>query len=232
MGAGLAGGVGAVVSHRDAAAIWGLRASGRAATEVTVPTRRHGRRGIQWHYAVLPEDEITTVRGIPVTTVPRTILDLATVRPREDVERALHESEVRRLTDPLSLHDLLERYPRRHGTRMVRSILAERRSVPKNVFERAFGAFIRRHRLPRPETNVWLKLGDHLHEIDCLWRAQRLAVELDGRAAHDTARAFERDRAKDRRLTVAGWRPLRITWNQLHGGPVQLAADLGALLGD
>ena len=230
MAAVLASGDGAVVSHVSAAALHGLLPSSPAVADVTVRTRRHRRRGIRWHYALLPPDEITTVRGIPVTTVPRTILDLAAVRPREDVERALHESEVRRLTDRLSLPDLLERYPRRHGTRVVRAILAERRSVPKNALEAAFAAFLRRYRLPLPETNVWLTVGKHRYEIDCLWRAQRVIVELDGRAVHDTARAFETDRAKDRRLAVAEWLPLRVTWNHLHKGEAQLAGDLRALL--
>jgi very-short-patch-repair endonuclease len=230
MAAILAAGPGAVASHLDAAAIWGLLRFEGAVKDITIPSRRHRRRGITWHYALLPPDEITTVRDIPVTTVPRTILDLAAVQPREEVERTMHESEVQRLTDKLSLPDLLERYPRRAGTRVVRAIMAERRSVPKNVFERTFAAFLRRYRLPRPETNIWLTVGGHTHEIDCLWRAQRLVVELDGRAAHDTARAFEKDRAKDRRLTVAGWRPLRVTWKQLHRGPAQLADDLRVLL--
>jgi very-short-patch-repair endonuclease len=68
-----------------------------------------------------------------------------------------------------------------------------------------------------------------MYEIDCLWRAPRVIVELDGRAAHDTARAFERDRAKDRRLTVAGWRPARVTWRQLASDEAELARDLVAL---
>jgi very-short-patch-repair endonuclease/predicted transcriptional regulator of viral defense system len=230
MAAVLAAGPRAVVSHVDAAAIHGLLQSSRAITEVTLPYRRKPSRGIRAHYARLPPDEITTVRGIPVTTVPRTILDLAAVRRREDVERALHESEVQRLTDPLSLHDLLARYPRRHGSRAVRAILTERRTVPKSVLERAFTAFVRRYRLPRPEVNVWLTIDRHTYEIDCLWRGPRVIVELDGRAAHDTAKAFESDREKDRRLTVARWQPLRVTWKQLHGAPAQLAADLRTLL--
>jgi very-short-patch-repair endonuclease len=102
--------------------------------------------------------------------------------------------------------------------------------VPKNVFEDAFLAFVERHRLPRPEANVWLTVGRRMYEVDCLWRAQRLIVELDGRGAHDTARAFESDRAKDRRLRVAGWEPIRVTWRQLHREERELAADLATLL--
>ena len=98
------------------------------------------------------------------------------------------------------------------------------------MLEDAFLAFINTHNLPRPETNVWLKAGPKRYEVDCLWRAQRLIVELDGRAAHDTARAFERDREKDRRLRVARWNSIRVTWLQLQHEAAELAADVGALL--
>jgi hypothetical protein len=189
------------------------------------------RPAIRVHQALLRGDEITVVRGIPATTVPRTILDVAATAPQREVERLIHEAEVKRLWDPLSLYDLLARYPRRPGTPKVAAALGERDSgVPKNVFEDAFVAFLDRHDLPRPETNVWLSVGGQTHEIDCLWRNQRLVVELDGRAAHDTARAFESDRAKDRRLTVAGWRPTRVTWRQLRREEDQLARDLRALV--
>jgi hypothetical protein len=233
MAAVLAGGPRAVLSHRDAAVAWGLRYASGSRFEVTLPFRRNPTAGIQAHCARLPTDEVTTVRGVPVTIVPRTILDLAGREPPRVTERLIHEADVLRLHDQLSLPDLLARYPRRPGTPTIRAILADRgfgAGVSRNVFEDAFDAFIDQSGLPRPERNVILTIGGRLHEIDRLWRRERLAVELDGRAAHDTARAFEADRAKDRRLTVAGLRPLRITWRQLHGGRAQLAADLGVLL--
>jgi very-short-patch-repair endonuclease len=102
--------------------------------------------------------------------------------------------------------------------------------VPKEVFTAAFAAFLDRRGLPRPEFNVWLTVRGHTHEIDCLWRAQRVVVELDGRQVHDTANAFESDRAKLRRLAAAGWRPVPVTWRQLHREEAELAADLAALL--
>jgi hypothetical protein len=200
---------------------------------VTIPRRRHARPGIRWHYTCLPEDEITVVRGIPTTTLPRTILDVAATRPRRVAERMLHEAEVLRLTDRLSVPDLVARYPGRPGTPAVRAILADRQLgllVPHDVFVAAFIDFLDASRLPRPELNVYLTLDGRLHEIDCLYRRRRIAIELDGRAAHHTARAFEADRAKDRRLTVAGWRPLRITWRQLQREQPQLRRDLGTLL--
>jgi predicted transcriptional regulator of viral defense system len=97
MAAVLAGGVAAVLSHRDAAALWGFRPAARSRIDVTTPRRQHPRRGIQFHRSSLPSDEVTINDGIPVTTVPRTLFDLAAVlRPRQ-VERALNEAEALRL---------------------------------------------------------------------------------------------------------------------------------------
>jgi very-short-patch-repair endonuclease len=68
-------------------------------------------------------------------------------------------------------------------------------------------------------------------EADCVWHEQRLIVELDGRAFHDTAAAFESDRARDRALAVHGWTVIRVTWQQLKREEHQLARDLRAMLG-
>jgi very-short-patch-repair endonuclease len=81
--------------------------------------------------------------------------------------------------------------------------------------------------LPLPMTNRQIE-GD---EVDCVWAKERLIVELDGRATHDTSHAFERDRERDRALAAAGWRVIRITWRQLHEEPHLVEADLRRLLG-
>jgi hypothetical protein len=160
MAAVLAAGQDAVLSLYSATELWGLRTSARRWHDVTVPRQLRSRPAIRVHQALLRGDEITVVRGIPATTVPRTILDVAATAPQREVERLIHEAEVKRLWDPLSLYDLLARYPRRPGTPKVAAALGERDSgVPKNVFEDAFVAFLDRHDLPRPETNVWLSVG-------------------------------------------------------------------------
>jgi len=230
MAAVLAAGDDAVLNRYSAVGLWGLRGTAGRRHSVTVP-RQVALPGVETHRARLPDDEIRVVRGIRVTSVPRTILDLAATRSEQEVARLINEADVKRLWDTLSLWDLLARYPRRAGTRTVRRVLADRPTgVPKNVFEDAFLAFVDKHGLPRPEVNVWLQVGRHLYEVDCLWRRQRLIVELDGRSAHDTARAFESDRLKDRRLRVARWQPIRVTWRQLHREERELAGDLEALL--
>ena len=127
------------------------------------------------------------VDGIPVTSVPRTIFDLATVLPARQLERALNEMEVRGLTDRLSVPDLLQRYPRRRGTATVRRLLEGRTGsagVTRSELEERFIALLDAHGLPRPRTNVDIAIQGRFIQPDFLWAKQRLIVELDGRAAH------------------------------------------------
>jgi hypothetical protein len=233
MAAILAGGDGAALSHRPAAAAWRIAADACGPAEVTVPGRRRPQPGITWHSSLLPPDEVGRREGLAVTSVPRTLLDLATVLDRHRLAKAIDEAETQRLSDPLSLPALLERYPARRGVAKLRAILADGRiglDVPCSDFEIEFLIFIDRHHLPRPEVNAWLQVGDRWFEVDCLWRRQRLMVELDSRTFHDTSAAFERDRERDRALIAAGWRVIRITWRQLLREPHRLAIDIQAAL--
>jgi very-short-patch-repair endonuclease len=190
-------------------------------------------RGLVVHRAALPADEVTVHRGIPVTTVPRTILDLAAVADFRQVENASNEAEVRGLTDPLSLHELVDRHPHSRGVASVRRLLADHTAglkATRSDLERDFLAFRRDHGLPPPEVNAEIVLGDRSYWVDLLWRNGRLIAELDSRSFHLTPRAFENDRERDRRLAVAGFRVIRITWRQLHVHPHALVADLRGLL--
>jgi very-short-patch-repair endonuclease len=180
------------------------------------------------HKARLPNDEITIHEGIPVTTVPRTLFDLAAVLPARQLERAINEAEVLRLWDELSLDRLLHRYPRHRGNRAIRAALHQRRrgsTVTKSELEETFLRLIDAAGIPRPEINALVED----FEVDAVWRDARLVVELDGRDVHGTAAAFETDRERDRALQVAGWRPVRITYRQLRDTPREVVADLRRL---
>jgi hypothetical protein len=234
MAAVLAAGERAVLSHRAAAALWQVRPTGGSAPEVTVERWLPKRAAITIHQGQLPPDEVTVERRIPTTTVPRTLLDLATVLPQRQVERAIEEADRGRLDDRLSLADLVERYPGRRGTGVIKAILAESRigsTFTRSELEERFLAFIEAHSLPSPELNVAIELNGSWIEADCVWRRQRVIVELDGHASHGTAGAFERDRVRDRALLAAGWRVVRVTWRQLDRDGARLAADLRSLLG-
>jgi very-short-patch-repair endonuclease len=228
MAAVLAYGPGTVLSHRAGGAHWQIVRE-RGAIEVTIPPARRSRAGIRVHQARLPADEITVHHGIPITTVPRTLFDLAAVLPERELERAINEAEVLRLWDELSLDHLLDRYPRHKGNRAVRAALQKRRAgttVTKSELEEMFIELIDAAGLPRPEINAIVE-G---FEVDAVWRDARLVVELDGRDTHGTAAAFERDRERDRVLQVAGWRPVRITHTQMRDTPRALTSDVLRLL--
>jgi hypothetical protein len=130
------------------------------------------------HRAQLPADERTVVDAIPVTTVPRTIFDLAARGDRRPVERALHEAEVRHLTDRLSIPDLLERYPRHAGAPLLRELLGmgPMSGFTDNDAEAAFADLIERHGLPRPRLNADLVVDGRHFRPDCIWEGHRVVV--------------------------------------------------------
>ncbi len=130
MAAVLASGPEAVLSHWSAAALWMIRPNSRSIIDVTTPQKSRSWDGIRRHHKALPTDEVTVEQGIPVTTVPRTILDLAATESADVVGNLLGESEYRQLHDRLSLWDLIERYPGRRGVHKVRTALERLREEP------------------------------------------------------------------------------------------------------
>src|SRR6185503_17133411 len=149
MAAVLAGGPGAALSHRSAAALWGIRPWGSTRADVTAPARRESRLSVRFYCSYLPKDEVTTQNGIPVTTVPRTLFDLAGAVSRSQFERAVNEAEIRRLWDALSLADLLERHPRRPGAAAIRGVIGAGPRITRSDLEVAFIAFRKAANLPR-----------------------------------------------------------------------------------
>lgn len=237
MAAVLACGEGAVLSHRSAAALHGLHQAGGTKIDVTVPTRsRHRHAGIALHRSItLAATDVTIVNHIPCTTVARTLFDLATVLPRRRVERAFDQAEILEVFDLRAIQNQLERNRRRRGAATIQAILAEHyigSTLTRSELEEAMLALSCATGLPPPEVNVWLDLadGEPPIQVDFMWRAQRLIVETDGGQYHRTHQAFERDRRRDQRLMMAGWRPIRTTWRQVKWRPQELQATILALL--
>jgi very-short-patch-repair endonuclease len=230
----LACGLESVLSHRSAAALWKIRSSAGQVVHVTLRHKSRTSRLIRRHFAPLPDDEVTVHEGIPVTTVPRTVLDLASTSTIDEVEVAIRQVEFLRLYDRLSLLDLVERYPGRRGIARVRAALARIEALPggsvRSPLETKFISFLRRHRLPRPRLNDWIIVGERRFQVDCHWPGTGQIVELDGWQAHGTRTAHREDRARDRVLRVAGYAVTRITWAQLDDEPEAIAADLRRLL--
>jgi very-short-patch-repair endonuclease len=235
MAAVLASGPDAVLSHRSAAALWRLREDSRATIDITTPHRSRSWHHIRRHVSPTPPDEVTSKDGIPVTTVPRTILDLSATEPLDVVRALIREMEFRELWDSLSLWDLVERYPGRRGRRKVIAALEGIKDEPsgerKSPLEGRFAPFLRNHHLPLPRFNDPITVGDKTFKVDCHWPDLRHIVELDGWQGHKGRSAFREDRARDRKLSVAGYTVTHITWNQLDDEPEEIASDLRVFLG-
>jgi very-short-patch-repair endonuclease len=226
----LAGGEGAVLSHRSAAEAWDLRADNRSRVELTA-VRHTGRDqpSLSVHRCHLTPGDVTRHRGVLLTTPARTLLDLADVVSRRELVRAVERSEVLRLFDGAAIADLLTRSNGRRGVGVLRAVVAEfdeGHLATRSELERRALELLRARGLPAPAVNA--RVGRC--EVDLLWRGRRVVVELDGFAYHRSAAAFERDRRRDADLQARGYRVLRVTWRQLTGDPDWVAARLSALL--
>ena len=227
----LACGPGAVLSHRSAAALWGLRATSRPAPEVSAPRTHSHCRGVHVHLPRRLHTEDRRVRdAIPITSVARTLLDLAEVVPLAQLERAFEEAERTRLLDMSSLQALTSRSNGRRGLRQLMPLLASHRDpapLTRSELERKFLALCETAGIPRPAVNARLAGL----EVDMVWQEPQLVVELDGFAFHRTRAAFERDRSRDATLQLEGYRVLRITARRLDTDPEGVARTVRSLLG-
>jgi very-short-patch-repair endonuclease len=217
----LALGGGAVVSHGTAAAAWSLRKSASRVIHVTVPDRggRKRRAGIRVHRPEqLPPDEVTTLDGLPITTPARTLLDLAASGLHDRaLEAALDAAEITGRLDFADLHRLLARYPGRRGTRSLKAQLS-RYGGPvdtRSRLERLVYELCDDHRLPRPLVNTVIEGKVR----DFYWPRSRLVVEADSYRWHRSPSALNDDRERDVELTLAGYRVLRFTWEQVTQRP-------------
>jgi Protein of unknown function (DUF559) len=219
----------ALLSHRSAAALWGFAAHAGSSIDVTVSgARRRGPPGIRVHGGILDAEDRASFNGIPVTSVPRTLLELAAVVDSNRLERAVEEAERIELFDLGALERLCERSARRRGSKRLRAVLEGIRPVPetRSELERRFIAVCRRADLPAPSINSWVE-G---YEVDALWEEGRLVVELDGYAFHRTRGSFERDRARDAALLLTRDRVLRVTARRLADDPDSVVEMVRRLL--
>jgi len=226
MAAVLACGPGAALSHRSAAALWGIDPSWRAPVEVSAPGGRR-RTGVRSHRSrTLRPTDITVRQGITVTAPARTLIDLADVLDDPRLARAVNEAQVLRLVTREQLAVALDATTGRRAVGRLQAFVERVDAPTRSVFEDAFLVFVERHGLPRPEVNQ--KVAGH--RVDLLWRRHCLVAELDGCAFHDHDQPFEDDRERDADLLAAGYPVVRITWKRMTRQSVREAARLRAML--
>jgi predicted transcriptional regulator of viral defense system/very-short-patch-repair endonuclease len=216
----------ALGSHRAAASLWGIL-RGTQPIEVTAPRGRKPRDGFILHRSRLihPEDR-ATIQGIPVTSLARTIVDLADNLPERRLADAINEAEIRRLFDLKKVERVLERLPGRTGRHRLNRVLAAYTDVQPFVRSRAERLVVQiceEHGLPRPRVNTWV----HSQEVDFYWPHAGLVLEFDGGAVHRTTKAFYEDRERDRALAAQGIHVVRATDRDEAS---TLAKELGAIL--
>ena len=221
-----------MLSHRAALALWDLRTSDSGLIDVTVPgrSRQRGRAGIRVHKSeVLTDNDRAEVDGIPVTSLAWTVVDYAAIANQRQVRLVLEALERRRIYIGRELDELLERTPNRKGVKTLRKAIAEINGPApwlQSELEETFRELIRASDLPEHEANVLVE-GEL---VDALWRHERVIVELDGFAFHKSRAQFEADRRRDAKLTVAGYRVLRVTQQRLQHEPEAVLAEIRALL--
>lgn len=220
MAAVLAAGEGAVLSHWSAASLWRMRTGRGPRAHVACARRRRRHPSIAFHFAELLDDETTSENHIPVTTPARTLIDLAPSLPSHSLRRMIAAAEWR---GGASLKELAARYPRRAGVPKLRAALAMPAPLTRSDLEAEFLERIEEARLPRPQVNTSVE-G---YEVDFAWREHRVIAELDTYLTHGSRVAFEEDRRRDRRLTAAGWRVVRVT----DAATREALEDLSRLLG-
>ncbi|MBS1891164.1 MAG: AbiEi antitoxin N-terminal domain-containing protein [Actinobacteria bacterium] len=220
---------GSVASHKTAAWIWELRRWRPETIHLTAPTRQRVKRDFVVHFARLAPEDNAVVEGIPVTSVARTVLDLAPEESTPNLHRMMNRAEERKTFDLRRFERLLARaggHPGRVKLRHALDTFKPEQAVLRSELERRFRDLVLAAGLPRPATNVFVA-G---YELDAYWEAEGFAVELDVYATHGSRASFEEDRERADDLLLAGIETIRVTGVRLDREPKETIARVAAHL--
>jgi len=217
----------AILSHGSAATLWGFDNAWQKPYEVTAPMLRR-RQGIKVHRSrMLARRDVTRQLGIPVTTPARTALDIAARLPDRRLGRVVNDGRRAGYVHLDSLADVLSRNPNHPGTKRLLPFVRDLTPPTNSPLEDDFLAFARKYGLPAPtRTNVY-RFG---HEVDAVYEAERVIVEIDGYEFHSDRDSFERDRDRDADRLAGGYATLRITKERMHQRPEREARRLLGIL--
>jgi len=217
----------AVLSHRGAAALHGIATAAGGRIEVTVPPASARRRpGLRVYRRTVGTAERTVVDGVPVTTVERTLLDLAPLLSRKRLEAAVNAADKHDMVDPEQLRAALARYAGQRGVVRLRQLLDRHTfTLTDSDLECEFLPIVWAAGLDRPRTGEWV----NGFEVDFYWPDLGLVVETDGLRYHRTPATQARDRLRDQTHTAAGLTTLRFTHAQVHYEPRHVRSTLAAV---
>jgi hypothetical protein len=170
--------------------------------------------------------ERTTHRGIPITTVPRTLVDLASHLSLDALARACHEAGVKYETTPAQVEAVLAKRRRTRGAAKLRAVMSGDAQALLSELERTFVRRLREAGLPLPQTNR--PAGGR--RVDCRWPDRRLTVELDSYRYHRSRYAWEQDRRREREARARGDEFRRYTYGDVVESPRLMMAELRLLL--
>lgn len=220
---------GGVASHRTAAWLWKLDETEPSSVEITSPRRVRSQK-VKLYRGHVPVSQVTKVGAIPVTTVPRTLLDLGSVASASTVEAAVTDALRRRRTTLVRLQRCLDEAGRkgRPGASVLRSILRTLGQQPaESVLELKLVRLLRRHGLPEPVRQFDIRKGQSLvARVDFAYPQLRLAIEADGFSFHSGPGSWTRDLARGNALTALGWHVVRVTERDLNERPKQAVEQL------
>jgi predicted transcriptional regulator of viral defense system len=229
-------GEGSLLFGRAAAHLLGLLKRPPSLPEVLTVTQRRP-RGVTTHRARRTDviageartrlTDATRWRRIPVTTVPRTLVDLAAVLDEDELARAVHQADVRHHTTPVHVEKVLLRRHNWPGASQLRRVIWGEVPVTLSKLESSFIAAVRRAGLPLPESN---RRVDGRY-VDCRWPKHSLTVELDSYRYHRTRHIWEQDRQREREARARRDEFRRYTWRDVDEEPEPMLADLRRLLG-
>jgi very-short-patch-repair endonuclease len=222
----LACGEGALLSGRAAGHLWGLIKGAAPAPEVITRTERRVPGVTTRRSRTVQPADATTCRGIPITTVPLTLIALAAQLNAEDLARACHEAGVRHGTTPRQVEEVILHRPNAPGTRQLRAVLHGDVRVTLSKLETSFLALLEHEGLPLPQTNR----PAGTRRVDCRWPLHRLTIELDGYRYHRSRHAWEQDRRREREARARGDEFRRYTYGDVFEHAELMLAELKALL--
>ena len=221
----LACGPGAALSHLSALALWHV-ADWPWGVSVTAPDDRR-RREIRVHTSErLQRRDFRREVGIRVTSPARTLMDCAPLLSQGALSRAVNEAVRRKLVRRSDLADVVQRFPRHPGARLLRRFIDMKGGPTRSQWEDAFPAFCRRFGLPEPLMAA--KVAGYT--VDALFTEEKVIVELDSWAFHQSRESFEGDRERDATTLASGHVTIRLTWRRMMEAAATEAARLDRIL--